>query len=111
MINEINNLKNVKNIIFSIDGLKNTHDQIRKNGSFNHILNIINNFGEEKNLIVNTVIQEKNINEIYELSKILSNKKVSIHNLQLKMEYLSNELRSDTGNKDCVNDEINFVIY
>ena len=108
LINEINNFKNVKDIIFSIDGLKNTHDQIRKNGSFDHILSIINNFSEEKNLIVNTVVQEKNINEIYELSKILSNKKVSTHSLQLKMEYLSTELMSDTGNKDCVNDKINF---
>ncbi|HOV25796.1 MAG TPA: radical SAM protein [Pseudobacteroides sp.] len=74
----------VNTIAISLDGLKKTHDYIRKEGSFDRIMNsidIIINAGVYCSII--TTINNININELEELHSILTKKRVSGWQIQL----------------------------
>lgn len=69
---------------FSIDGLEETHDFIRKEGSFKRVLNAIQKLNDKKvYTTINTTVHKKNIEELPFLYKILCDSKVSGWQMQL----------------------------
>lgn len=74
----------VNTVALSLDGLKNTHDFIRKEGSYDRIMSAIDILKENGlNCSVITTINNINIKELYELHDILSQKHIYGWQLQL----------------------------
>ncbi|MCP4154608.1 MAG: radical SAM protein [bacterium] len=76
----------VNNIGMSVDGIEETHDFIRKKGSFNSILRSMKKM-KEKNLssAAVTTISRKNIDELPRIKEILIDSKVKDWQLQIAM--------------------------
>jgi radical SAM protein with 4Fe4S-binding SPASM domain len=74
----------VNTVALSLDGLKKTHDYIRKEGSFDRIMNAIDIIKEnDLNCSIITTINSINIGELEELHNILSKKCIYGWQLQL----------------------------
>ncbi|PYG86619.1 radical SAM protein with 4Fe4S-binding SPASM domain [Ruminiclostridium sufflavum DSM 19573] len=74
----------VNTVALSLDGLKNTHDYIRKEGSYDKIMSAIDVLTENGlNCSVITTINNINIKELYEIHDILSQKNIFGWQLQL----------------------------
>jgi radical SAM protein with 4Fe4S-binding SPASM domain len=76
----------IYNFAISLDGLKDTHDYIRREGSFDHVMSAIDSL-KKCGMIVSviTTINKINIVELEKLKKILINKKVDAWQLQYAM--------------------------
>lgn len=86
------NEKTIKQIIaskidwvgFSIDGLEETHDFIRRKGSFNRIINAIRSLeGKGIYISVNTTVHKKNIDELPALYSVLCENNVTAWQMQI----------------------------
>ncbi len=74
----------INTIAMSLDGLKKTHDHIRKEGSYDKIMNSFDMItGAGVNCSVITTINSVNINELDEMHSILVKKNVSGWQIQL----------------------------
>lgn len=74
------------NLSMSLDGLKSTHDLIRKRGAFSHVIDTLNLF-YEKGLHsgIITTVNKLNINELPEIWELLKNKHVDIWQIQIAL--------------------------
>jgi radical SAM protein with 4Fe4S-binding SPASM domain len=73
----------VVNLGMSLDGLEETHDYIRKKGSFAHIMNALDIMREEKMPVaIVSCIHERNVGELKEIHDILVEKGVADWQLQ-----------------------------
>ncbi|MBN2444498.1 MAG: radical SAM protein [Spirochaetales bacterium] len=67
----------IVNIGISLDGLKETHDFIRRKGAFDHVMTALDNAAALKMPIaINTSINTKNLYELQKIKEILVEKKV-----------------------------------
>ncbi|MBN2441735.1 MAG: radical SAM protein [Spirochaetales bacterium] len=74
----------LSNIGISLDGLKDTHDFIRKKGSFDRIVAAFELMNKRNMPVsVNTSVNKRNIKEIPELKKILINYNVKLWQFQI----------------------------
>ncbi|AKL94334.1 radical SAM domain-containing protein [Clostridium aceticum] len=68
----------VNTVAFSVDGLKKTHDYIRKPESFDRIMKSIDIVRKKDlNCSIITTINKININELWEMKKIFDSKKIN----------------------------------
>ncbi|NIM15317.1 MAG: radical SAM protein [Candidatus Aminicenantes bacterium] len=73
----------ITNIGISLDGIENTHDFIRKKGSFSRIMEVLALANEEKMLTgIVTCIHKKNLGQLPEMKKILLERGVADWQLQ-----------------------------
>ncbi|MEN8908123.1 MAG: radical SAM protein [Clostridiales bacterium] len=86
----------IESFSMSLDGLKETHDFMRMPGSFDKIMSVYDNL-EGTNLIKSaiTTINQKNINELEEIKKILLDKSVKLWQLQIGLPMGNFEKNSD----------------
>ncbi|MEN8908385.1 MAG: radical SAM protein [Clostridiales bacterium] len=74
----------VNTIAISLDGLKDTHDAIRREGSYDRIMSALDLFkGSTVHPSIITTVNRKNINELTEILKILNKKRISGWQLQI----------------------------
>lgn len=73
----------VYNIALSLDGLQKTHDYMRREGAFDHVMQAIDVLKEYGlNASVITTINKQNIGELKQLKEILINKRVDAWQIQ-----------------------------
>lgn len=73
-------LETVDEVLTSLDGLENSHDLIRKRGSFQKTVDSIDRLMKANiRVVVVTAVQQKNYQDIPELVEYLSNKGVNAH--------------------------------
>lgn len=74
----------VETISISLDGVKNTHDAIRKEGSYDKVINafkVLNKLNHVSG--ANTTITQQNINELDQIKQILLDNKVDLWQIQI----------------------------
>ena len=70
--------KDFDEYLVSLDGIKETHDQIRGKGSYDRVISFVNKIGERSKVRFNVTLSSKNMNQMEELVQIASLLKVSI---------------------------------
>lgn len=77
-------LAGVKNIGMSLDGLEQTHDNIRCEGSFQRVMATLDLLGETEIFSnINTTINKKNLGELRDIATLLQKKRVQSWQLQI----------------------------
>jgi radical SAM protein with 4Fe4S-binding SPASM domain len=74
----------VETIAISLDGIKSTHDAIRKEGSYDKVINafkVLNKFNHVSG--ANTTITKQNIGELDQIKQILIDNKVDLWQIQI----------------------------
>ncbi len=95
---------------FSIDGLKETHDHTRQEGSFDRIMEALDLIKDEDFFVsINTTVHRNNINELPELHDIMNKKGVTAWQVQLavtegNLEGDKNSLMIDPKDMDTIID-------
>lgn len=75
---------NINTVAFSLDGLKNTHDMIRKEGSYDRVMRAIDHVVENGlGCSIITTINSINIDQLSEMYDIISKKKICGWQLQI----------------------------
>ena len=101
----------ISNIAISIDGLKENHDYLRRNGSFDRIMkayDLMKKMGVYASAV--TSVHKKNLPELKELKKVLIDKGVKSWQLQIAMPMGHFTDRNDLViEPDQVNDIIDFA--
>jgi len=92
---ELNSLKNLTILTYSIDGLKDTHNKIRQSpNAFDKTIEAIKLTTNKKYLVnINTVIQNSNINEIKEVIKLGRELQVDIMTFIMEMYSTDKEIQ------------------
>ncbi len=74
----------VETISISIDGVKNTHDSIRKEGSYDKVINAFKVLDKLNHVSgANTTITKQNIDELDQIKQILLDNKVDLWQIQI----------------------------
>lgn len=97
IIEELNQLEQVKDIWISIDGMKATHEKIRGKGTFDKALDAIRKLSIQKNIYINTVMMEDNINELQEIYDFFNYENVKAINYQFQMTYSTQQFQESVS--------------
>ena len=87
-VEELKSIKNITGIGYSLDGLREIHNQIRgASFAFDGALNAIKLTKDNFIVSINTVMQSQNLDQILDLAKFL--KSLGVNNLSLQFEMFS----------------------
>lgn len=115
----INEMDSIKEMWFSLDGLRDSHDLIRGRGAFDKTVKVIKSFIGSKCVVINSVIMKNNINDMPKLYELADSMGVDKIVFQFEMKYDKEALKrtstkletlgiAGSMNDDCVQDEPNF---
>lgn len=115
----INEMDNIKELWFSLDGLRDSHDLIRGKGAFDKTVKAIKRFIGSKCVVINSVIMKSNINDMLKLYELADSMGIDKIVFQFEMKYDKEALRRTTTkletlgiagrmSDDCVQDNPNF---
>jgi radical SAM protein with 4Fe4S-binding SPASM domain len=86
-IETLANMKNVKEIWISIDGLSETHNAIRGRKVFEHAIGVIKELNKYKRIFINTVILKDNIHQLQDIYNYFDELGVAQITFQFEMGY------------------------
>ncbi len=115
----INEMDRIKEMWFSLDGIRDSHDLIRGQGSFDKTIKTIKSFIGSKCVVINSVIMKNNINDMLNLYEMADSMGVDKIVFQFEMKYDKEALKRTSTklemleivgsmNDDCVRDEPDF---
>ncbi|MCR4678139.1 MAG: radical SAM protein [Lachnospiraceae bacterium] len=115
----INEMDNIKEMWFSLDGLRDSHDLIRGKGAFDKTITALKRFIGFKSVVINSVIMESNIDDMPKLYELADSMGVDKVVFQFEMKYDNEALKRTSAklellevagsmNDDCVKDKPNF---
>ena len=115
----INEMDRIKEMWFSLDGIGNSHDLIRGQGTFDKAIKTIKCFIGSKCVVINSVIMKNNINDMLNLYEMVDSMGVDKIVFQFEMKYDKEALKRTSDklekleivgsmNDDCVMDEPDF---
>lgn len=115
----INEMKNIKEMWFSLDGLMDSHELVRGRGSFDKTIKAIKSFMGFKYIVINSVIMKNNIDDMTKLYELADQIGVDKIVFQFEMKYDKEALKrtctklellkiDGTMNDDCVQEKNDF---
>ncbi len=115
----INKMDSIKEMWFSLDGLRDSHDLIRGRGTFDKTTKALQRFIGYKQVVINSVIMKSNIDDMTKLYELADSMGVNKIVFQFEMKYDKEALKRTSAkletmeiagsmNDDCVREEHDF---
>lgn len=115
----INEMESIKEMWFSLDGLRDSHDFIRGHEAFDKTVKAIKSFIGSKYVVINSVIMKNNINDMLKLYELADRMGVDKIIFQFEMKYDKEALKRTSSklelleingimNDDCVQEKLDF---